>query len=617
MLDFPKRPNGLQRRLARKRSNSQSQSAGNSRVVRRPSRQPLPPERPSQAKGLTARSDSTPRMQRQPNSQSQEGRSTNNRDVRDLRRDATPSGQAHHAARPQNAASAKGVRSRNHRPGPSSAEAGMTMRRSVRDVSSSDRLKGQQRNPSATEQRQAKGKASQTRSRTSPLVYLMRLLILGVGIGAIAGTVLSVWDPNLRNPAVPNQPGEPTRTVQQGNSRTGSPSGPQATISSVRIGREMTDVVTKATPLIRNVTDLIPGVFVMDLDNGDYFSFNGNATFSSASMIKLPILIAFFQDVDAGKIKLDEMLSVQQSDIAEGSGEMQYAGVGTQYSALETATNMIITSDNTATNMIIRRLGGIQTCNQRFQQWGLQQTLLRKPLPDLEGTNTTSPKELVSLMALLNEGKLISMKSRDRAFDIMRRTVTDTLLPSVMSPGSTIAHKTGDIGSLVGDVGVVDLPTGRRYAVATMVKRPHNDPRGQDLIRQIAAIIYEHFGGQPVLAPSPTMTPTPAPQLAPSAPGLQPPASGLPQQLPPGTNLSPSGTMPNTAPVAPTAPGTIPGPAMPAPTVPTPVEPGPEAVAPEPVEPEASSEPLPEELSEPEAASEVESEQPAESEETL
>lgn len=410
--------------------------------------------------------------------------------------------------------------------------------------------------------------------KTAPFVYLVRLLIVGIGVGAIAGTTLSIWNPAMRSPSSATQaPASASQSAGQPNSVPGGNSaGISASIGSVRMGREMTDLVTKVTPMVNGLTDLVPGVFLMDLDNSNFFSFNGTNTFSAASMIKLPILVAFFQDVDAGKIKLDEMLVIQQTDLAEGSGDMQYAGTGTQYTALETATNMIIISDNTATNMIIRRIGGIETINQRFRQWGMQQTLMRKPLPDLEGTNTTSPKELVSLLALLNEGKLLSMKSRDRLFDIMRRTTTDTLLPSVMSPGSTAAHKTGDIGSMVGDVGIIDLPSGRRYAIAAMVKRPHNDGRAQDLIRQLAAVAYEQFGGQPVITPSPVVTPSP--QVNPQQP-LAPTLPGVP----------PSPTQQQPAPVYPTAPpaATDPNAVAPAPVAPAPVEPAPV----EPTEPEA------------------------------
>jgi beta-lactamase class A len=461
------------------------------------------------------------------------------------------------------------------------------------------------------------------RRRTSPLVHICRLLILGVGVGAIVGTVIAVSNPAMRSPAVAKQGGDPTAQPPNLANRSGAP-GTLATVSSVRMGREMTDLVAKVTPLTRDLTDLVPGVFLIDLDNGNFLSFNGSTAFSSASMIKLPILIAFFQDVDSGKVKLDEMLSMQQSDVAEGSGDMQYSGAGTQFTALDTATNMIIHSDNTATNMIIRRLGGNEAINQRFRQWGLQQTLLRKPLPDLEGLNTTSPKELVSLLALLNEGKLISMKSRDRTFDIMRRTVTDTLLPSVVAPGSTVAHKTGDIGSLVGDVGVVDLPSGRRYAIAAMVKRPHNDGRAQELIRQIAAVVYEHFGGQPMVVPSPVASPPAqaAPQTGTPTPGTQPaipgaatsptaPASpGLPgaaaPQAPGVQSPVPSVVAPGAAPgTAPIAPLTAPAPAL----SPTP-EASPEAVVPEPEQPE-QPEPVEEPEGDPNAQADVESDEAA------
>jgi beta-lactamase class A len=253
----------------------------------------------------------------------------------------------------------------------------------------------------------------------------------------------------------------------------------------------MTALSSKILPLTKDLKDLTPGVFLTDLDSGDYFSLNGASTFSAASMIKVPILVAFFQDIDAGKIRLDEELTMQEKDVATGSGDMQYATVGSKYSALEVATNMIVISDNTATNMLLRRLGGIEAVNQRFKQWGLQQTLIRNVLPDLQGTNTTSPKELSTLMAMLSQGELLSMKSRDRALEIMRQTVTDTLLPTSLRPGATISHKTGDIGSLVGDTGLIDMPTGRRYAITTMVKRPHNDDRAQELIRQIAAVVYD------------------------------------------------------------------------------------------------------------------------------
>ncbi len=62
----------------------------------------------------------------------------------------------------------------------------------------------------------------------------------------------------------------------------------------------------------------------MDLETGDYFSVNGDKAFSAASTIKYPILIALFQEVDAGRIKLGETLVIRRKHVTGGSGNMQY-----------------------------------------------------------------------------------------------------------------------------------------------------------------------------------------------------------------------------------------------------------------------------------------------------
>jgi beta-lactamase class A len=261
---------------------------------------------------------------------------------------------------------------------------------------------------------------------------------------------------------------------------------------------------------------------LVDLDTGGYVDVNSAASFPAASTIKIPILVAFFQDLDAGKIRLDEMLTIQQQMIAGGSGNMQYKQVGTQFTALEVATKMITISDNTATNMLIARLGGIEALNQRFRSWGLTTTAIRNQLPDLQGTNTTSPKELATLMAMVNQGNLVNMRSRDRLLDIMRQTQRDHLLPSGLGAGASIAHKTGDIGTMLADAGLVDIPTGKRYIAAVMVQRPNNDPRAEKLISAISRAAYQQFS-QNAAMPSGTTTNMPttgyqSPVMAPALP---------------------------------------------------------------------------------------------------
>jgi len=334
----------------------------------------------------------------------------------------------------------------------------------------------------------------------SPLVYVVRLLIVGVGFGAIAGTFLAIWNPTAQQVESNSQTTAGIGLNSQAESmattslsRDATPTSLEASPTALTPAQEMTALGNTLKMLAARHPDLTPGVFLFDLDTRAYLDLNGTATMSSASIIKVPVLVALLQEVDAGNIRLDESLTLESSDIAEGSGDMQYQPPGTQYSVLETATKMIIISDNSATNMLIKRLGGISSLNQRFRDWGLTATAIRNPLPDLEGENTTSPEDMAKLLAAVTQGDLLSLRSRDRLLEIMRRTETNTLLPQGLRQGAIIAHKTGDIGSLVGDVGVIDMPNGRRYIAAAMVRRPTNDERAQELIREISRATYEYL----------------------------------------------------------------------------------------------------------------------------
>jgi beta-lactamase class A len=363
----------------------------------------------------------------------------------------------------------------------------------------------------------------------SPLVHAARLLIVGVGVGAIAGTTLSVWSPATRSPSAAVAQSAPPQ-VMAANALSGGQNVGHIAKNTLGSGQEMTGLIAKISPMVQGLTDLKPGVFMIDLDKGNYYTLNGDQVFAAASTIKVPVLIAFFQDVDAGRVRLDEIMTMEVGDMVDNSGEMQFSPPGTKYTALEVASNMIITSDNTATNMMIRRLGGIEKLNQRFRQWGLQQTVIKNMLPDLAGTNTVTPKELTTLLTAVSQGQLISMASRDRALGIMRQTETDTLLPSALGAGATISHKTGDIKSMVGDTGVIDMPSGKRYVITALVQRPDNDSRAQDLIRQIAGTIYDYLdpaspsveeatGEEPVLdVPEAEAVPETAPEEAPIEP---------------------------------------------------------------------------------------------------
>ncbi len=261
---------------------------------------------------------------------------------------------------------------------------------------------------------------------------------------------------------------------------------------TIPLRKELTVLKAEMQRSIANYPNLSPGIFVMDLETGDYVDIESNTVFPAASTIKLPILLAFFEAVDLGKIDLNETLTVDRSFIASGSGNLQYSP-GKELTALETVTKMITISDNTATNMIIDRLGGIEFLNYRFRTWGLQNTYLRSMLGDFQGTNKTTPADLVRVSALIAKHKIITDKSRADALDILNATENRKLLAAGLGEGAHIAHKTGDIGFAIGDAGIVERPNGKLYLIGVFVIRPYNDINARYLVQELSRSAYNYL----------------------------------------------------------------------------------------------------------------------------
>jgi beta-lactamase class A len=357
-----------------------------------------------------------------------------------------------------------------------------------------------------------------------------KLSFLGIGLSATIGTAIAMLHPTPRPGTLANSLMQAGKKGQQA-SLAGS-EGPGVLGMALGItnpvlapNKELKDAKTKILSLAAAQNDLVPGLFVYNPETETYLDVSGDKPFSAASTIKFPVLVAFFQDVDAKRVRLDEQLTMRKDLVASESGDMQYLPVGSKFSALKTVDMMITISDNTATNMLIDRLGGMASLNQRFKGWGLTQTAIRNPLPDLQGTNTVSPKDLSTLMLKVAQGEFLTPHSRDRLLEIMRNTVTNTLLSPGLGQGAKIAHKTGDIGSVVGDVGLIEMPNGQHYVATAMVQRPHNDPRAQELIRQMSRTVYQALEQATPAAPVAATAPSPQPALQPSVPQ----ASSIPQ----------------------------------------------------------------------------------------
>lgn len=350
---------------------------------------------------------------------------------------------------------------------------------------------------------------------TKSVLYALRVGILGSGLAVMAGTALTVFAPTRfissqastpkiqeksttqKNATVGIKPQEAiakfVSTLTPQDNQSDSSASKQIQSNQIHLTDELTPLKQKLATLDKKQAKIETQAFFIDLDNGKYVNLAGDTPISAASLIKIPVAVAFFQDVDAGKIKLNEKLPMGKDVIASGSGYMQYQQGQKSFTALETVTKMIAISDNTATNMLIKRMGGKAVLDQRFQAWGLTHTQIHNLLPDLEGTNTTSSKDLATVLLKVNQGELISLKSRDRLLGIMQQTKTRTLLPPGLEPGAIISHKTGDIGTVLGDAGIIDMPSGKRYIEAIIAKRPYNDIAARTLIQDMSRATYQHL----------------------------------------------------------------------------------------------------------------------------
>lgn len=332
----------------------------------------------------------------------------------------------------------------------------------------------------------AKSQTNRLRTKSrSPVWLAIYITTLAVGLSTILGTTVSVVSSWQSTPQTDSTPTTVATTSNQNQLDN--------LFAIASLGREITALKTELQQLASEYPNLDPAIFLVNLDTKGFVSIKSKETIASASTIKLPILVAFFQDVERGKIDLDERLTMTEDSIAEGSGNMRYAEPGTEFTALETADKMITISDNTATNMLIERMGGMAKLNQRFSQMGLEATRLNNFLPDLAGTNVTTPEDLGNLLVKIDGGGLISLRSRDRLLHIMRNLERNTLLPEGLESGATIAHKTGDIKSVLADVGTIDMPNGKRYIASILVKRPDNDPQAKEFIQRASSVAYQYF----------------------------------------------------------------------------------------------------------------------------
>ena len=361
---------------------------------------------------------------------------------------------------------------------------------------------------------------------------MLRLVLMGIGLGVITGSALKLMAPQVRqqklvlpewlsdqkwirvlsSSAQSGDEAETTSTPQQNLSKevTQQSAGlPQRQFSP---SEEIKALSKQWLALAAQQKDLKASAYMLILDDGRFAQMNAERPMPAASAIKTPILVAAMELIDSGDLKWNEPLTLSKTLVGGGAGWMASRPLGSRFPTHEVATEMIRVSDNTATNLMIARAGGKERINARFQEMNLPATVVNNWLPDLDGTNTTSARDLSRAIALVDSGETLAPRSRDLFREVMATSVTNTLLPTGLmrglggkqgAPDDTLAqkgyrvyNKTGDIGIAYADAGLIELPDGRRAVAGFLVRGPFNDPRSTELIRRMAAAMAPYLKPQ-------------------------------------------------------------------------------------------------------------------------
>ncbi len=264
-------------------------------------------------------------------------------------------------------------------------------------------------------------------------------------------------------------------------------------MQDIQEGLQRTGLRNSLISLASEYPKINPSIYVYEYTNNSYVDINANAVYPAASIIKLPVLIEMFREIESGKFNLYDTMVLQDYYRAPGSGKLQYSQGGISHTMDYLAKIMIENSDNSSTNMIMSKMGGMPQVNKAMQQWGLKTTHINNWLPDLDGTNVTTARELGKILYNLDTTTIVGAESKRHISEYLSHVKNNRLLQAGLPPEAILLHKTGDIGFMLGDAGIVKSPNGKKYIVVILARRPYNNLQGKEFIVKASKIIYNHI----------------------------------------------------------------------------------------------------------------------------
>lgn len=242
--------------------------------------------------------------------------------------------------------------------------------------------------------------------------------------------------------------------------------------------------------------DGVMGLAIEDLTTGDHYFLHEDEVFAQASSIKITVLANLYLQAQEGKLKLTDLYTVQSSDLVPDSDIMNGLTPGvTRVTLRDLATMMVAVSDNSATNVLIDRVG-MQNVNAMLDSLGLTHTRLRRKMMDLEAVkqgreNISTPREMMTLLDAIYHGKVLNKQSTDDFFKMLS-TNKDSFIPRDLPPDLKVANKPGELEAVRNDSGIVFVE-GRPYVICVMTGFLRNERAGEEAITKISLETWRMF----------------------------------------------------------------------------------------------------------------------------
>jgi beta-lactamase class A len=247
-----------------------------------------------------------------------------------------------------------------------------------------------------------------------------------------------------------------------------------------------------------------------NLGTGAFYFRNEDDAFHAASTMKLPVMMALFQTIDAGERRLNDPIAVKNQfqslvdaspftlDPKDDGDPDLYKAVGGSLPLEELIRRMIVRSSNLATNILIERLGASRAMDM-MRGLGAYRMKVLRGVEDEKSykaglNNTATAKDLAILLTALAQGETFSPASNAKMIEILKEQEFNEKIPAFLPKGIPIAHKTGDITGVHHDAAIVFPPGEGPYVLVVLTSGFQDEKKANQIIAEISRVVWQRHG---------------------------------------------------------------------------------------------------------------------------